>query len=924
MKRDSLGQRVKLGLVLVVIALVTFGLPKVQARRNGLIVSTGRAFKVSYDRGALWRDLSAKFAQGRIHEVKRLGGRRMLAATRGGLFAGDSSGTSWERLLSEETFAAAEGRNKIFAGTRRGLLMSDDEGDSWRRVEALAEEVVPRTIEIAPSDERTLYIGTDRHGVFASVDGGESWKPANKGLPRSIGAAPVTPVFNMAIDPRDSRVAYAASEVHGIYKTTDGGTGWQAVNAGLPVPFYYRTYSPLIEISPEDPDLIYAVMGKPVDSGRITNGLYKTVNGGKSWMELTGLTPNLMIRSLTINPNDPRELFIGHEQGVIEFYDDPRWDVLAANASTEIEAIGQETTCDPKRTPMVEVLPGNVDLTLMEGDKCLFHDFDQNQKVMQFAPFEQTPGRFGGYDVSYITMPFNNQTGIALNLMDNSSLETPLPFPFKFYDQSQTSVFINSNGNLTFGSGDPDPIENELKFVTKHPRIAPLWNDMNPAESAKAVVSYFSSPAQFVVTWANVPHITPDNRTFINTFQVTLFPDGRIVFNYLNIDSKSGVVGITPGGRDRFYQNFTKYFTVLNEPLLRFSGDIPIGEYFVEGLYYPEVARRFYGENNIRHADDYDLLVVYGDPTLPNSGITGRMIRIDNQLFFESLAQPVKNDINGIGLLVFNNTTFYSSSGRLRMIINMDLISRYASNPLEEDYPPPFNRFIGPKSPMDMLAQMVGHAWGAYVNFDDDGIVSDEIRSSTERATWSFFFNTYGSQEDGNWWRDGGGGRFRVQDANFRYSTLDQYLMGLLPADKVNQDPEENDKFYLIKDPINTGGRTRGSIPEPGATVQGTRREIKIDDIIRVEGRRDPAPLSKEALAPVKIGFILVYPLGKLPPIPDDIESPENVGEVNPILRLHLFRCCFETEFKRMTSDRGEVITGCPKDSRARSCLRTQ
>jgi hypothetical protein len=805
------------------------------------------------------------------------------------------------------------------------LLVSADRGANWRRIESLPEGAVPISIEVAPSDVGTLYIGTDRQGVFTSRDGAETWRPANEGLPRSIGAAPVTPVVNMAVDPRDSRVAFAASEVHGIFKTTDGGQQWEPANVGLPGPLYRRTYPTLIAINPENPDAMYAIIGKPVDPGRIENALYKTINGGKHWIELTGLRPNLMIRSLTINPDDPRELFIGHQEGVIKFYDDPRWDVFAAQPIREVQTLGQATECDPSKPPKgnVEKL-GETGITLMEADACLFHDFNQDGKVLQFVPYEESPGKFSGYEVSYTTFPFNSQTGTRLGLIDDSSIEVPLPFSFSFYGQPQTSIFVNSNGNLTFGSGDPDPIESELKFVFKHPRIAPLWNDMNPVRTTTSAITYIANPDQFTVTWIRVPHVTPDDREFENTFQVTLFRDGKIVMRYQRVTSPSGLVGISPGGRDRFYQNFTKYFDILQGPAIQFAGDVPIGEQFVEGLHYPEVARRFYGIENILHGDEYDLLVVYGTPEFDRT-ITGRMRRFNNDVVSEPVSLWVKNDVAGIGRLVFDNTSFYYSSGSLRMIVNMDRLNQYSNDPLNEDYLEPFNRLIGPKSAMDMLAQMVGHAWGAYVFFDDNGIASDEILSGSERATWSFFFHTFGSQEDGNEWIESGSGRFQVRDANFRYSRLDQYLMGLLPAEQVtmkNAQGEEEEKYFLIKDPVNTGGRTRASIPELGATAQGTKRDIRIEDIMRVEGPRLPAMSSSEEPPPFKLGFILVYPAGRRPDTSNlNLDDLRGLESGSPIIKLHSFRCCFETQFhKPMTDERGNVKTGCPENNIFRGC----
>jgi len=82
-----------------------------------------------------------------------------------------------------------------------------------------------------------------------SEDGGRTWRRAGGGLPPSVGAAPYTPVRELTVHPHDPRIVYLGSEAHGIYKTTDGGETWRAVNEGLPGRSAYPTSPSLLAIS---------------------------------------------------------------------------------------------------------------------------------------------------------------------------------------------------------------------------------------------------------------------------------------------------------------------------------------------------------------------------------------------------------------------------------------------------------------------------------------------------------------------------------------------------------------------------------------------------------------------------------------------------------------------------------------------------
>jgi len=840
-------------------------------RAEGLWLLTDHAVLMSGDRGRTWKKVSLGRGLRRLHALRRRTSGGAWIAASDGLFCISLADRRIERLLWEETFAVAESQGRLFAGTRRGLLVSDDGGERWRRVPALPDGLIPLAIEAAPSNPKVVYVGTARHGVYRSDDGGRSWKSASAGLPPAIGAAPYTSVRQLVVHPNDSRIVYLGSEAHGIYKTTDGGETWRAVNEGLPWRSAYPVRSPLLAISPENPEVIYALIRRRLDSARVENALYKSATGGRFWRELTGLSAQLIFRELSVDPWQPRRLLLTHAEGVIEVFDHPAWDVFFKTPVPEIHAFDVSRAASSRS--LIETVG---EITVMTADYELFHEFDLDRRSLQFVPIFDRRQRFLGYDVSFIPFAFALE-GEPVRIEDDGFLERSLPFAFSFYGQTFTSFFLNANGTLTFGSPDPDPTPTELEFVTKQPRIAPLWLDLAPSRGAILIWEEFDRVA---ITWRDVPEV-PDveieGAPPHNTFQVILFRDGRILFSYNGVGSVRGLVGISPGNRQTFWRvRFTREISTDPQQPSRFrpplrQGDLPIGELFRPGLLLQEVARRFFKQ----YPDAFDLLIVYGASTFERLTITGRVVQ--KGAFTLPVAVWAKNEIEGLGLPPFDDAATFGSAGRLRLVVNMDLLRSYPADPLE--------KFRGTKSAMDILAQMVGHAWGAYVRFDDSGVPSDALLAGTERFTWNFFLDTDASELDGHDWEILPRDRFRSVAANERYSPLDQYLMGLRP-------PEEVPPFFLIENPVGAEGRTRGSPPELGVIVGGSPRTITLADILRVEGPRRPA--YAEAPKTFRLAFILIVPEG----------VPVTAIDLN---KLELFRRTFELFFEQATEGRGRV-----------------
>ena len=71
----------------------------------------------------------------------------------------------------------------------------------------------------------TVYVGMPTAGVFKSTDGGNHWVAVNVGLTN-------TAVQALAIDPLNHLTVYAGT-AGGVFKSLDGGRDWMAINDGL-------------------------------------------------------------------------------------------------------------------------------------------------------------------------------------------------------------------------------------------------------------------------------------------------------------------------------------------------------------------------------------------------------------------------------------------------------------------------------------------------------------------------------------------------------------------------------------------------------------------------------------------------------------------------------------------------------------------
>ncbi|MEE4207993.1 MAG: hypothetical protein V2I43_01845 [Parvularcula sp.] len=177
-------------------------------------------------------------------------------------------------------------------------------------------------VAVAPSDSNVVWVGTGESpirgvttshgdGVYRSDDAGATWTHVGLENTRQISALVVHPD-----DPKTAWVAaqgnpWGANKERGVFKTTDGGATWSHV-----LKVDDRTGASDLVVDPSNPNVLYAGMwhhGRSpwyIMSGGESGGIFKSVDGGETWNELTTGLPDVVGKiGVAVAPSDPDTVY---------------------------------------------------------------------------------------------------------------------------------------------------------------------------------------------------------------------------------------------------------------------------------------------------------------------------------------------------------------------------------------------------------------------------------------------------------------------------------------------------------------------------------------------------------------------------------------------------------------------------------------
>ena len=514
---------------------------------------------------------------------------------------------------------------------------------------------------------------------------------------------------------------------------------------------------------------------------------------------------------------------------------------------------------------------GNI-IVLDDGDGVIARRnvFGLDKQTLRFQPVGakyQYSVVAGGFDAAAAASG-TELTGLG----DDDSRKIPILFAFPFYGVSYRDIYLNSDGNLTFGAGDSASIARSLGRMTAGPpRISPLYEDLDATRS-QAGVRVVSETTRWVATWNAVPEFSDSGLGNRETFQVSLYPDGRIEFSYNGISTSSAVVGIAPGG----LQNGTAVVSFMTASSATYPGAVLERYGGSDELDIVTASQKVF-EN---HDDAYDYLVFYNNLGV---GIPGAVAQYT----------PVRNSRTGMGDVQGDDGLEYGSPRRLQGVMNMGRTEDYPLNP---NGTVPLRSITG-DTPLTILGHEAGHMFLAYVSVREPGDRNGRPMLSSDLFHWSFRFNAEASVLAGNRIRDNGldaGPRFTTTAAVESYSPLDQYLMGL-------RQPEEVPPTFYVKDPSPASIAARSAVPQVGVNFSGTRRDVTIQELIATEGRRRPdATVSQRHF---RFGFVLIVAAGTAP-------------GAGLLQQIENYRSSFETAFNSYTGGRASADASSKKGVR--------
>ena len=275
----------------------------------------------------------------------------------------DDGGTTWESVGNEFAYDGVPGTHQWYDGTQHpwefarvwhfepsptdpetvyagvedaALFRSTDGGRTWRELSGLrrhssgprwqpgAGGMCLHTIVLDPADPRRIFVAISAAGAFRSDDGGETWRPVNRGLKSEGIPDPDAEVghcvHRIAMHP--SRPSVLFMQKHwDVMRTDDAGAMWHEVSGNLPSDFGFP-----IGVHAHEPETIYVVPIKSDSEHFPPEGklrVYRSRTGGGEWEALTRGLPqrdcyvNVLRDAMAVDTLDPCGIYFGTTGGQV-------------------------------------------------------------------------------------------------------------------------------------------------------------------------------------------------------------------------------------------------------------------------------------------------------------------------------------------------------------------------------------------------------------------------------------------------------------------------------------------------------------------------------------------------------------------------------------------------------------------------------
>jgi hypothetical protein len=303
--------------------------------------------------GFRWRNIGPANHQGRIVDVAGIpwpSRTYYVASAGGGLWKTTNAGTSFRPVFENEHVAsggmvgiAPSDTNTVYYGTGEpnsrnsmspgnGMWKTTNGGRTWEFIGLKETQHIGRVV-VDPNNKDIVYVAAlgaawttnKERGLYKTVDGGKTWQ-----LKKFINDS--TGFVDVALDPRDSKVVWAASyqrlrgpyflnsggKGSALWKSTDAGETWTEVKGGgLPETAKGRIG---IAIAASNADVMYLMFeadtaanpkkDPKVKAQKSPSGLYRSADGGKTWEKRNDEnTRPFYYSQVRVSPTNPDRVF---------------------------------------------------------------------------------------------------------------------------------------------------------------------------------------------------------------------------------------------------------------------------------------------------------------------------------------------------------------------------------------------------------------------------------------------------------------------------------------------------------------------------------------------------------------------------------------------------------------------------------------
>jgi len=227
-----------------------------------------------------------------------------------------------------------------------GLWKTENEGTSFEAIFDQGPSTQGGDVTVAPSDPNTIWFGTGEANIFRSSNAGT-----------------------------------------GVYKSNDGGKTWQHTGLAL-------THTiPRIVIHPTNPAIVYVAAGGREWTDNEDRGVYKTIDGGKTWSKVLYVNPRTGANDLVMDPANPNVLYATTWQRVRKKWHDPRNEADYKESGIHKTTDGGKTWKAINNGLPAAPLRGRIGIDVVRTKPNILYAFVDNYEIARQAK----PGELDSY-----------------------------------------------------------------------------------------------------------------------------------------------------------------------------------------------------------------------------------------------------------------------------------------------------------------------------------------------------------------------------------------------------------------------------------------------------------------------------------------------------------------------------------------------